>query len=116
MHELSIVQALIDQVRAEAQARNARAVHAVVVGLGELSGVDPELLKLAFETFRTGSVCAEASLAIRRVPARWECPRCGGSPRAGGPLSCEKCHLPARLTAGDEILLERLELEVSDVS
>jgi Zn finger protein HypA/HybF involved in hydrogenase expression len=34
---------------------------------------------------------------------------------AGGPLRCPACGAPARLVSGDDILLERLDLEVPDV-
>ena len=113
MHEYSIVQALIDRVAAEARARGAVAVYHLEVSIGELSGVECELLATAFETFRAGTVCAGAELTISRVPARWRCPRCAAPPAAGGPLRCPACGAGLRLEGGDEILLERIEMEVA---
>jgi hypothetical protein len=31
---------------------------------------------------------------------------------AGGPLRCRRCGVPARLAEGDEIMLDRIEMEV----
>jgi len=115
MHEYSIVAALIDRVEAEARARNASVVKRVHVCIGELAGVEVELLTTAFETFRATTVCAEADLTVRRSAARWSCPRCARVLEAGARLTCPDCSAPARLTAGDEILLERIEMEVPDV-
>jgi hydrogenase nickel incorporation protein HypA/HybF len=114
MHEASIVTALLARVEAEAASREAGRVHRVELVLGELSGVEPELLLRAWEVFRTGTRCDGAELAIAAEAARWECPRCGGELPRGGFLACPACAAPARLAAGGEITLQRLELEVID--
>jgi hydrogenase nickel incorporation protein HypA/HybF len=115
MHEYSIVEALIDRVAREAQARGAKKVVALRVRLGELSGVDPALLATAFDTFRERSVCEGASLAIERAAASWACPRCAAPVERGAVLRCARCGVPARLVEGDELILERIEMEVPDV-
>jgi hydrogenase nickel incorporation protein HypA/HybF len=113
VHEYSLVQALVDRVEAEARSRSALAVHRVVVSVGELSGVDPELLATAYETFRAGTACEGAALELRRVEASWACPACRRRLERGAPLSCPQCGGPAELPPGaDEILLERVEMEV----
>ena len=115
MHEYSIVSALIDQVQGQAALHNARAVHRLVVKIGELSGVEVELLKTAYDTFRERTVCAGAPMDVVMVEARWECPRCARAFAKGEKLRCQACDQPARLVRGDEIILERLEMEVDDV-
>jgi hydrogenase nickel incorporation protein HypA/HybF len=112
MHEYSIVQALVERVAAEARARHAVAVHRLSVRVGELSGVDVGLLATAYETFRERTVCERAELEVQTIPARWECPGCRRALPRGERLVCPACAVPARLVAGDEILLERVELEV----
>lgn len=112
MHEYSIVQALLERVAGEAEARGASSVHGVRVAVGEASGVDPGLLRKAFATFRERTVCREAELRIRRIAVRWECPRCRRQIGAGEILCCPRCESPARLAGGDEILLDRIEMEV----
>ena len=90
-------------------------IHRIHVSIGELSGVDPELLLLAYQTFREGTLCEAADLDIRQVPARWTCPGCGRAIGAGQVLRCPDCARPARLVEGDEIMLMRIEMEVADV-
>ncbi|HEY0590279.1 MAG TPA: hydrogenase maturation nickel metallochaperone HypA [Thermoanaerobaculia bacterium] len=116
MHEYGIVRALLDRVEAEAQAHRATAVRSVQLRIGELSGVEPELLGFAFEAFAGGTMCANARLQVSSVPARWECPACATEVARDGALRCPACGGAARLAAGGEIILERLELEVPDVS
>lgn len=113
MHEYSIVQSLVDSVTAAVGDRVGARVHRVRVTIGEVSGVDCDLLTTAFEVFREGTLCEHAALAIERVPARWECPRCGIVLPRGAVLRCKPCNEPARLAAGEEIILQRIELEVA---
>ena len=112
MHEASIVQALLDQVAATARAHGATAVRSLELRIGELAGVDPELLGLAYQTFSAGSLCDRASLHLETIPARWSCPACQAEIQRGDVLRCPDCGLPARLVAGGEILLQRIEMEV----
>ncbi len=112
MHEYSLMLALMERVEEEAASRHAIAVHRVRVRIGELSGVEPDLLEHAFSIVRERTVCGKAVIEITRVPAEWECSRCQAPLQAGGLLQCAACGAPARLVRGDEILLEQLELEV----
>jgi hydrogenase nickel incorporation protein HypA/HybF len=113
MHEYSIVQALVDRVEREARLHAASAVRTVSVRIGTLAGVERELLKTAYDTFRPGTICAEAELEIASLDARWECSRCATPIATGERLMCAACGVPARLVQGDEILLDRIELEVA---
>ncbi len=112
MHEYSIVGAMIERVEAEARHRNATRVRHVHVRIGELSGVEPGLLASAYEIFRERTACERAELSIERVEARWECGECGRPQASGGILRCAVCGGAARLIQGDEILLQRIEMEV----
>ena len=112
MHEYSIVQAMFDQIETQARARHAIAVKHVYVRIGRSAGVDVPLLKTAYDTFRVRTICDAAPLDVDEVPERWTCPAGHGDIPAGRPLSCPACGRPARMASGDEIVLERLELEV----
>lgn len=115
MHEYSIVRSLIDRVEAEAQSRGATAVHCVRVRIGELAGVEPVLLKSAYELFRDHTICQSADLEIRPEAAAWECTECGVAIQQGTRLRCARCDAPARLVGGDAIMLDQIEMEVRDV-
>lgn len=115
MHEYSLVEALIARAAAEARSRGATRVRSVVVSVGALAGVEPELLVRAWDTFRERTICDGAPLELRTVAAEWRCPRCDAPIPAGSLLRCPSCAVPARMTAGGDLILERLELEVPDV-
>ncbi len=112
MHEYSIVQALFDQIGDAARSRGAVAVRRVRVQIGEIAGVDVELLRTAYDLFRVRTLCDAAPIDIESVAARWTCPDGHGDIERGCPLVCPSCARPARLAAGDEIILTQLELEV----
>jgi hydrogenase nickel incorporation protein HypA/HybF len=112
MHEYSIVQSLVRRVETEVKTRGAIGVHRLSISIGELSGVDPELLTTAYHTFRGRTVCEDAELDLTIVAARWTCERCGRPMGPNGLLQCEVCGGPATLAEGDEIMLDRIEMEV----
>ncbi len=112
MHEYSIVQSLVDSVTAAVGPREA-AVREVHVAIGEMSGVDCGLLTTAYEVFRAGTLCEHASLTIDRIPVHWQCPNCHVAIANGAFLRCAACNEPAQLASGDEIVLQRIELEVA---
>jgi hydrogenase nickel incorporation protein HypA/HybF len=114
MHEYSIIQSLVDSVEKAVEPDSI--IHRIEVRIGELSGVDCGLLATAFEVFREGTVCERTTMTIERVPAVWQCPKCTAVIERGGVLRCTTCNEPARLACGDEIILQRIEMEVADVS
>jgi hydrogenase nickel incorporation protein HypA/HybF len=85
MHEYSIVQAMLDRIAEVARERRATRVRRVSVRIGDVSGLDVDLFRRAFEVYRERTICDEAVLAVEEV------------------------------AAGDEITLMQLDLEVSDV-
>jgi hydrogenase nickel incorporation protein HypA/HybF len=114
MHEYSIVSALVDQVAAQARPHAGARVRRVHVAIGELAGVELALLATAFETFRGRTICAGAELVIEPRAACWRCPVCKTDLARGAILRCTSCDAPAKLASGDEIVLQRIELELED--
>jgi hydrogenase nickel incorporation protein HypA/HybF len=113
VHEYALARTVVGRAEAEARARGARAVRAVGVSVGALSGVEPELLAAAYELCRGGTLCAAAPLDVTRIEAAWGCSACGRRIAQGSVLRCPDCGAAARLLGGDELLLERIELEVA---
>jgi hydrogenase nickel incorporation protein HypA/HybF len=112
MHEYSIASALLQQVEIQAHRHGADEVLRIQVRIGERAGVDPTLLHTAWELVREGTICTQSRLDVHSVPVRWACPRCEHSPGVGGALFCERCGVPAQLVQGDELILDRIEMEV----
>jgi hydrogenase nickel incorporation protein HypA/HybF len=112
MHEYSLVQAMFDQIEQVARQRGAIAVHSVRVQIGAAANVDVPLLRTAYDTFRERTICEHAPLEVDEVAVRWVCPAGHGDIAPGTRLVCARCGRPARMDGGDEIVLERIELEV----
>lgn len=112
MHELSICQALLIQVRDIAQAHNADAVIQITVAVGPLSGVEPSLLAEAFRWARLGSCAERAELSFESDPVKVHCIECGAeSVCAANCLLCGECRgFRTQLVSGDELRLLRIEL------
>jgi hydrogenase nickel incorporation protein HypA/HybF len=112
VNEYAIAQAMVGQAEAEARAHDAAGVRRLSMWIGKLSGVEPRVLTAAYDTVRDRTMCEHASLDVHVIPPRWMCPACGSPVRRGDILNCQRCEIPARLTEGDEIQLDRIELEV----
>jgi hydrogenase nickel insertion protein HypA len=111
MHEYSIVSSLLARVQRETDRHPNAIVRTLHLRIGERAGVEVELLRTAFESCRVHTPCEAAELEISEIAMLWRCPKCGGCVA----LRCPHCQVPARLIAGDEIMLDRIELEVPDV-
>jgi hydrogenase nickel incorporation protein HypA/HybF len=116
MHELSICQALIDQVEAVARENGAIRVERILLQVGPLAGVEPALLQHAFPLAAAGTIAQDAELAIESAPVRVRCNDCGAeSDATPNRLLCGACGgFRTRLISGDELLLARLELTLPD--
>ena len=64
MHEYSIVQSLLDSCDENAKANDATKVLKVVIKIGVMSGVEPDLLRTAFDTFKEKTICEDAEFII----------------------------------------------------
>lgn len=113
MHELAICNALIGQLEKVAREQNAVKVLAIVVRIGPLSGVESDLLQRAYLVASQGSVAESADLVLKLMPIRVYCRDCGTTSDAViNRLICADCGgWKTRLISGDELLLERVELE-----
>jgi hydrogenase nickel incorporation protein HypA/HybF len=112
MHELSVCQALIDQVQQIAQERQATTVDVIHLRIGPLSGVEADLLQNAFPIASAGTLAEKAELVINAQPLRVKCNSCGHVTEASpNNLACEQCgDWRTTLESGDEMLLESVEL------
>lgn len=113
MHELSIVQALIEQVGAEVEkAGQSGRVIGLDVVVGRLSGVHVDALRLAFELLTPQTLVAGAALRIEERAAELHCHACGArQPTAELVLSCPICASPQiTLEGGQDLLLQSIEL------
>ena len=110
MHELSIAEAVVHIAERHAAGRT---VSRVELRVGYLRQVVPSALEFAFMLLTDGTALEGAELVIEEVPAQGRCRDCASvSTMTDFPLQCSRCGgLDLELLAGEELLVESLELE-----
>ena len=113
MHEYSIVQSLLDSCDDNAKANNATKVIKVVVKIGVMSGVEPDLLKTAFDTFKEKTICEEAEFIITIQSVVVKCNECQKeSTLKELQYTCPSCEsTDLQIIDGEDMYLMQLELE-----
>ena len=113
MHELAIVDAIIEQVKAElARAGACGRVTRIDLAIGRLSGVCPDAVRFGFEVLARDTDLDSAEIVIREPKASCRCSAC----RATTELDqldgrCPLCASPEILIEGGrELTLESIEL------
>jgi len=112
MHELSVCQALIEQVVDIAREHRATGVERILPPVGPLSGVEPALLTTAFPLAAAGTVAEGARLDVEGSPVTVRCRTCGHEAEVPpNRLVCPACgDYRTEVRSGDEMLLARVEL------
>ena len=117
MHEFSVVSALMSLVSEDAIKYNADKVSRITVSIGVMSGIEPNLFMEAYQSCKKGTVAEDAPLDIihQEVEISCSCGYCGGI--EGVSFLCPKCQTTdIDVTAGEDMILQQLELELSDES
>jgi hydrogenase nickel incorporation protein HypA/HybF len=116
MHELAVCQALIEQVERVARDNAARRILSITVSVGPLSGIEAKLLEHAYPLAAAGTVAEEAKLVVVTVPVRVRCRTCRAETEAASNrLLCGSCNdWQVDVIAGEEMLLQRVEIETAD--
>ena len=113
MHELSLIASVFEVLEEKAREHGALRVTKVLLRVGRMSGVVPDLLESAFDIYKKGTLAERARLDIVIVPVRLRCPDCGGEAvREETDFSCAACgSRRVEIVEGRELIVERIELE-----
>jgi hydrogenase nickel incorporation protein HypA/HybF len=116
MHERSLVRALLRQIDKLLAEHSQCHVVSVRVRIGELSGVEADLLASAYEDLVQDTPLQDASLIMERVPLEAVCDQCGHQFRIERfRFECDQCgSLRLSLRGGEELLLDSVVLEDLD--
>jgi len=76
MHELSIVESIIDIVLAEMLKNHISKVESISLKIGEMRQVVPDALYFSFECLRKNTPLADAKLKIENIPIKGRCHQC----------------------------------------
>ncbi|HEV7710471.1 MAG TPA: hydrogenase maturation nickel metallochaperone HypA [Asanoa sp.] len=108
MHELSITQSVVDEVRSRAGERR---VHRVRLEVGALTAVVPSSMLFCFDLVTAGTVLEGASLDIDVTPGRAACRSCGVSFDLPDPvLLCACGSADVSVLAGRELKIVSMEV------
>ena len=77
MHEMAIVQSIIDILEQQAQLHNAKKIVRVSLEFGALTGVMPAAITFGFEVLAKGGIAEGAEIDITIVPIKAYCLDCG---------------------------------------
>ena len=116
MHELSIAQALVEQVEQVVAAEGAARATKVMIAVGALSGADPEALRSAFPLVAEGTTAEGAELIVEWVPVRVRCLECGSEFVADdGFMGCAVCaSREVEWLSGRELHIQSIEVETDE--
>lgn len=106
MHELSLASEVYRLCRSRVPGAGASRIERVRVAVGELSAVEPDLLRYAWEAVTAAGPDAGASLEIEWRAAIQVCDRCGARPERVGSewlAACPACGLPLRVDGGRDL-------------
>ena len=113
MHELVIVEGILDVVIPEVRKYNAEKILSIRLRIGELSGVIPECVREYFSVASKNTIAEGAEIYIERTPIRIECRSCGKSAEIKkGMHCCPNCGSENfKIVSGREYYIESVEAE-----
>ncbi len=114
MHELSIVQSLIEQVASEVDlAGHTGRVRQLGLVIGRLSGVHCDSVRFAFEVLAPGTLVEGAEMHIAEPKAICRCHACSACSQIEGFVArCPVCEsADVSVEGGRELMLQSIEIE-----
>jgi hydrogenase nickel incorporation protein HypA/HybF len=116
MHELSLAQALVDEVERIRIKEKAVGILSVTVVIGALSGVNREALEFVFPMVAEGTCLERAALEIHETPAGVRCEACGRETRPDlAFFRCGECGSSrVRIVKGREFLIQSVQIQCEE--
>jgi hydrogenase nickel incorporation protein HypA/HybF len=114
MHELSIVQSVVDLATEQLQAAGGDRVVGVTLRIGALSCVHEEALRFGFELVTKDTPLEGATLSIVNLPVKIHCSQCDMEVELPTiqQFCCPVCQTPSSdIRQGQELDLDTLEIE-----
>ena len=111
VHELGIAAEVHRLSRKQLDGVEGARIESVIVAVGELSAVEPELLRYAWEAVVAGTPDEGAACEVEWHAAQQWCDGCGAiAERAPGSWLrlCPRCGRPLRIEGGDQLDLVRV--------
>ena len=107
MHELSIVEGLINIIEDTAREHDISSVKRVKLRIGAMRQVVPDALRFAFEVAGKGTVAEGAEILITDIPTKAKCGTCAGEFQVE-----EYCFICPRCGSSEVTVIEGKELYI----
>ena len=113
MHEMSIVNGILQACIPAAERQGAKKILSVKLKIGEMSGLVPQIVEEYFQVAAAGTPAEGARLVIERTPVTIRCGSCGYEggikPRTYRCPACESAEY--QIISGREYLVDSMEIE-----
>jgi hydrogenase nickel incorporation protein HypA/HybF len=112
MHELSLVEKILEIALDTARKHGVDHISAVEVEVGQASGVVKEAMEFAWEATKKGTLLDTASLVIKSIPLQAVCRKCGAHYQPDELFDpCPECaEVSPEIVAGKELKVVAIEL------
>jgi hydrogenase nickel incorporation protein HypA/HybF len=113
MHELSVVESILDISLKHAERNGAKQIVKINLVLGELTGIVDQCITFYWEMLAKDTIASDAEIVFRKVPVVARCTSCGKqfTPEELD-LTCPSCgENKAELVSGREFQVESIEIE-----
>ena len=117
MHELSLAEKINDTIKALCERSEWTRVRRVVLKVGYMRQIDPELLSFAFDVVAKGTVSEGAVVSVMELPIVFMCHSCGKETSSEETVfMCSGCGgTNVELRSGMELTIESMEVESRQV-
>ncbi len=113
MHELGLIQEILDAALDVAQRTGAHAIRRLHLVLSSASHIEPEAVRLCFSLISRDTPAEGAELVFTTRPEEQVCYACGRPFVVLSDLTCPACGAPALPVPPErEMILEKIEVEV----
>lgn len=115
MHEISLVQGLLQQLHDLARENNATRILRVTMVIGPLSGVVVDSFRFGYDILTAeDQLCKGAELVVEIPPVTYTCSACGDQQSTAGPRpeACSRCQDQLLIPeGGDALILQQVQME-----
>ena len=116
LHELSLTESVNNAILNLCERSGWRRVRRIVLKVGGMRKVNPELMSFAFSVVSKGTVTEGANLSILSMPIVFRCRACGKvADSESTAFLCPKCGSPdVELLSGLELSIDSMEVETGN--
>lgn len=113
MHEMSLAESVLQMIEGMARSQDFKSVKMVRLEIGQLSSVEPEAFRFAFEAVTRGSIASGACLDVIETAGQGLCMECSAQiPLSARYEPCSACGShKVRVTGGEGMRVRELEVE-----